>query len=256
MKFMKDLAFMFNLLFFLSGISMVCVGAVLIYPIEKYLSFSEEKFMPVAIVLMVVGVSSILVAYLSCIGIIREDGRMLKALATLLGVVFLMETIFGAMAIAYRQRIQNMTIEEIEKSFEQYESDPKFKKFFDGVQKRYHCCGLEGPKSFETFKSVIPPSCCDQVDESFDISTNRTRSLCTKSFAHVIGCSEKLKRGIEKGMLVSGAVVITFSFLQLSGITFAMYMLKKISGIGYLQKRKHHKYPLLHIHANSTTHAL
>ena len=73
MKVVKYLMFLFNLLFWLSGVALIIVGVTLRIKYGAYISFSDHKFATADVFIISVGVIVFVVSFFGCCGALKEN---------------------------------------------------------------------------------------------------------------------------------------------------------------------------------------
>jgi CD63 antigen len=77
MTCVKYLLFVFNLLFFVSGVVMLAIGAVIYVVYAHYYNFVYDSFQSAPLILIIVGVIIFLVAFFGCCGACKENHCMI-----------------------------------------------------------------------------------------------------------------------------------------------------------------------------------
>merc|ERR1712221_20568 len=105
MSVIKYLMFFFNVLFWLSGLALIIVGALIKSKYGTYLSFANAQYADAAIFIIVVGVIVFVVAFMGCCGAIKENYCMITTFATFMVIIFILEVAAGAMSLAYKKKV-------------------------------------------------------------------------------------------------------------------------------------------------------
>merc|ERR1712221_25441 len=90
MSVIKYLMFFFNVLFWLSGLALIIVGALIKSKYGTYLSFANAQYADAAIFIIVVGVIVFVVAFMGCCGAIKENYCMITTFATFMVIIFIL----------------------------------------------------------------------------------------------------------------------------------------------------------------------
>lgn len=209
MIIVKYLLFIFNFIFWLSGLALIIVGALVKKEYGYFLNVSSSSnFASAPVFLIVVGVIVAVVGFLGCCGAIKENYCMVTTFAVLLGLIFILEIAAGALAYTYRGKMENIVKDALEKGVKNYNAT-EYKKFMDQVQKDFKCCGYkEGAKDYINEHEKVPDSCAG----------NNTTTNCVKG----------LEESLKSHLMIIGGVGIGIAFIQLVGILFACCMMRSI----------------------------
>lgn len=220
----KYLLFFFNFLFFVSGIIILTIGAVVKANEPSYASLTGKDVFGVSILLIVVGVFVVIITFFGCCGAIRESRCMLLTFAGLLSLIFVMEFAAGIAAFVYRDDLVNESEKELRQSMKNYNTtaETTATKEWDSMQKTLKCCGAHNYTDWSTdnifTNGSVPISCCIEV-----------KSGCGDSKAtqpnpegiYQQGCVDKIVHEISSQALIIGGIGIGIAFIQILGIIFA-----------------------------------
>lgn len=84
---------------------MIIIGAVIRDKYGDYFSYADNSFANVPVFLIVVGVIVFCVGFLGCCGAIKENYCMVTTFAVLLGIIFILEIVAGAVGFAYKSKV-------------------------------------------------------------------------------------------------------------------------------------------------------
>jgi len=224
MTVVKYLMFFFNFLFWLSGLALIIVGAIIRDKYGDYFSYADNKFANAAVFIIIVGVVVFVIGFLGCCGAIRENYCMVTTFSVLLGIIFLLEIVAGALGFAYKKKVEETATKALKSAVANYSNSdqPGAKKLLDWAQNKFHCCGVNGThfayKNSTDFcsGSKKPKSC--HIDES-----------CAKSL-YTEDCKQEFIDFVKDNLVVIGGVALGIAFIQLLGIIFACCMMKSIKG--------------------------
>ncbi|KAK7864771.1 hypothetical protein R5R35_012267 [Gryllus longicercus] len=212
MSLVKCLLFIFNLLFVISGITILVIGVLALYPYKEYATFMDPKFAAGPIILIAVGSIIFIVAFFGCCGAIKENNCMLITYAVLLLTIFTVQLAAGICGYIYRHEVKRGAEKEIIKSMDNYNSDVEIRDAWNILQSDLECCGVDGPRDWSVKRIPLPSSCCKHLD---------AEKMCKLSNSYSIGCSSALKDKIEHFALIIGGVAIGIAFVQLLGVILA-----------------------------------
>lgn len=221
-KFIKYLVFIFNFLFWLSGLALIIIGAIVKSKYGDYLSYGDDgsKFTSVSVFVIIVGVIVFVIGFLGCCGAIRENYCMVSTFAVLLGIIFILEIVAGALGFAYRKKVENHVNDSLKDAVSKYDNkdQPGAKDLLDWSQQRFDCCGIDGASDYTNTTGT----CANGGVPSCYSTDNCNGTLYTQ------GCKESFISFVRHNLAVIGAVAIGIAFIQLLGIIFACCMMKNI----------------------------
>eukprot|EP00493_Phyllostaurus_siculus_P028157 UN28505 len=123
MSVIKYLMFFFNVLFWLSGLALIIVGALIKSKYGTYLSFANAQYADAAIFIIVVGVIVFVVAFMGCCGAIKENYCMITTFATFMVIIFILEVAAGAMSLAYKKKVVEMADKALKNGLKKYHKE-------------------------------------------------------------------------------------------------------------------------------------
>merc|ERR1711872_698545 len=193
MSVIKYLMFFFNVLFWLSGLALIIVGALIKSKYGTYLSFANAQYAD--------------------------------------AVIFIMEVAAGAMSLAYKKKVVEMADKALKNGLKKYQKEKGAKEFFDWLQQGFDCCGIDGQSDWTgknatisvNGTSALPASCC---------KTDNTNAKCVNKSGnlYIVGCKQKFLDFVKDKLVLIGAVALAIAFLQILGIIFACCMMREIRG--------------------------
>jgi len=219
---LKFLLFAFNFVFWLSGLALIVIGAILKVQYGDYLTFTDDQFSNAPVFLIAVGVIVFIVGFLGCCGALRESHCMVMTYAVLLGIIFVLEIAAGALGFVYKGKVKEKGNIALDRAVENYKkgTEKGAADFINWVQKTFKCCGKNGPTDYK-FGFDAPGSCCGKENDK----------SCSILESYKDGCSEKLEAFFNKHLLTIGGVAIGVAFIQLLGIIFACCYSKGVKDI-------------------------
>lgn len=241
MNVVKYLMFFFNALFWLSGLALIIVGAIVKSKYGQYLTFADSKYADAAIFLICVGVIVFIIAFLGCCGAIKEHYCMVTTFAVFMVIIFVLEIVAGVLGLVYKTKVTAVADKALKKGLEKYGKEEGANVFFDWLQQEFKCCGIDGQKDWKPkassnatvapvgnatvapVASGVPKSCCIK---------DHTKPNCVKVSANLYtaGCKKKFEDFVKAKLVLIGAIALGIAFLQILGIIFACVMMIEIRG--------------------------
>jgi len=223
MTCVKYLLFCFNLLFAISGIAILTVGAIIHTVYHHYSEFVDPSFVSAPLVLIIVGGIVFVVAFFGCCGAFKENHCMIITFAALLLVIFTMELAAGLAGYARRSEIEDMLDQRLNASMHNYYTQKEVEKSWNIMQHEMKCCGMTGPGDWQriTHNKTLPYTCCP------DTQNDGTCTMQTLN-KYEVSCLEKLKETFFRYASVLGAVGCGVAFVQLIGVIFSCCLARSI----------------------------
>lgn len=219
----KYLMFFFNFLFWLSGLALIIVGSYIKANYGDYLSYGEDgsKFASVSVFIIIVGVVVFVIGFLGCCGAYKENYCMVTTFAVLLGIIFILEIVAGALGFAYRKKVESQVEKALDDAIGKYfeKDQPGAKELLDWAQQEFDCCGRVNSTDYKTQGN----SSCPNGGVASCYSGNK----CSGQ-KYTKGCQQSFIDFVRHNLAVVGAVAIGIAFIQLLGIIFACCLMKFI----------------------------
>jgi len=248
----KWLMFIFNLLFWITGIGLIAAGAVFQV---KYNGFSHffDQGITAPTLLIIVGVFIFVISFLGCCGAIRENYYMLMGFGILVGLIFVLQMAGGIAALVQRGKIPELIRQGIRndvRDFRTGNASTQTKANIDELQKDLQCCGEDKYMDFLTLdngtvifatNNTIPKTCCkdnaecrrEVVVDQFCNSTAPTYNVSACPI-YIDGCATPAGNLLHTAITGAAGVALGLAFIELIGIVFSCYLAKRIrSGYTY-----------------------
>jgi len=207
-KILQILIFIFNFIFFLSGIAVIVVGSLVIADENSYVALISNGVLQVSILLIVIGVIIMVITFFGCCGAMKQSKCMLYTYSALLCVIFICEFAGGISAFVYRADIKNDVTEQLNSTIAFYNaSDPNndYTIEWDNMQEALECCGAYNSSDWG---EDIPVSC--RV-----VTSNSTSDIYT------IGCIDAAIETLDDNAALIGGIACGLAFVEILGIIFA-----------------------------------
>jgi len=223
----KYLMFFFNFIFWLSGLALIIIGAIIRANYGDYFSYADSKFASAPVFIIVVGVVVFVIGFLGCCGAYKENYCMVTTFSVLLGIIFLLEIVAGALGFAYKKKVEEKVEDALKDAVKKYfdSEQPGAKDLLDWAQQRFECCGRNssdeyGPPGSSNNSTVCPGGGVASCYKGDSCSGEKYTKGCQQSFIDFI----------KHNLAIVGAVAIGIAFVQLLGIIFACCLMKAIKG--------------------------
>uniref|UniRef100_A0A8C0NG38 Tetraspanin n=2 Tax=Canis lupus familiaris TaxID=9615 RepID=A0A8C0NG38_CANLF len=150
-------------------------------------------------VLVIVGSIIMVVAFLGCMGSIKENKCLLMSFFILLLIILLAEVTLAILLFVYEQKLNDYVSESLTDSIKQYHLDNSTRATWDSIQSVLQCCGVNGTSDWNGH----PPKSCP-------------------SDPQVQGCYAKVKLWFHSNFLHIGIITICVCVIQVLGMSFAL----------------------------------
>ncbi|XP_030759124.1 23 kDa integral membrane protein-like isoform X4 [Sitophilus oryzae] len=248
-QMMKTVLFIFNIFLTLSGIGIIIAGALILTEMADFNRIAESDLVKMAIAMIVGGAIVTIVAFVGCLGAMRESYTLLMAFAGLLVAIFIMELTVGICAAVFKTDYKVAFKESLSESLHHVLSsrgvrgdnnyydvsvsrdrnvgaggtygtaydaiDGRDKNYWDVLQRQFKCCGVDGPKDWPD--KIRPISCC--LDK-----------FCWGDTAvyHQVGCYDTLVEKIHASTTVLVYVGVGIAFVEILGIFLTCWLANAI----------------------------
>ncbi|XP_011306307.1 CD63 antigen [Fopius arisanus] len=225
----KYLMFIFNLLFVITGIILLSIGATIHAVYSNYQHFLDNKFLSVPSLLIAVGSIIFFIAFFGCCGAVRENYCMVITFASLMVLVFILELSAGISGYVLRNEAADMIKNKMLGTMRNYAYDnttTEITLVWDNLQKDFSCCGTNGPTDWanQTKLEGLPMSCCKEVSGAVG---NISCTVDSKTL-YKIGCLHSFGSFIKGHAVQLGGAGLGIAFIQGVGIWFSIYLARAI----------------------------
>ncbi|GAB6019676.1 hypothetical protein CHUAL_001232 [Chamberlinius hualienensis] len=230
--FTKYLLFVFNFVFFLSGIAVLAVGSFMIANEDDYVGLIGTNLFTVCVLMIVVGVLVTIIGFFGCCGAIRESKCMLYTYAGLLCLIFVMEFAGGIAAFVYKDDITDQTTTNLNSTMYDYQDVKDIHRQWDDMQRDLHCCGTYNYTDWLSILSPnenqVPSSCCTGDNPKICDPTSPDAIVLNVNNINTKGCMNMVIDEIQNDAVIIGGVAIGIAFIQILGIIFAFCLASAI----------------------------
>ncbi|XP_041362438.1 tetraspanin-5-like [Gigantopelta aegis] len=237
----KYLMFAFNVLFWIIGGSLFCIG---IWAwIEKDMFANIGKLTNIsldpALLFILCGGVMFIIGFTGCVGSLRENTCLLLFFMVAVGLIFFLELLLGILGFVYKNWVKDQIESQVTNMIVQYREDADLQNLVDWVQQDWlDCCGIQSYNDWEfnmyfncTSPGVeacgVPFSCCKDTGSAiinrqcgFDMMKT-THEIDRTTKIKVIGCMPAGEKWLETNLIPVAGVAVGVALLQILGICFA-----------------------------------
>ncbi|EHB07244.1 Leukocyte surface antigen CD53 [Heterocephalus glaber] len=199
LKLLKYVLFFFNLLFWFCGCCILGFGIYLLIHNSFGVLFHKLPFLTLGNVLIIVGSIIMVVAFLGCMGSIKENKCLLMSFFVLLLIILLTEVTLAILLFVHERKLHSYVEEGLSESIRRYYSDNSTKAAWDSIQSFLHCCGVNSTKDWT---SGQPASCPSEQG--------------------VKGCYTQTQEWFQSNFLYIGIITICICVIEVLGMSFAL----------------------------------
>jgi len=220
MTCIKYLLFLFNFIFWVSGIGIVVAGAIIQIRYSTYINFLGDSFLSAPILLIAIGCIIAVMGFFGCCGAIRENYCMSMTFAVLLGLIFILELAAGIAGYILRSELEQVIRVHALDGMSHYNmtGSTGVTEAWDQMQETLKCCGISNYTDWRNntwfeHTNNVPVSCC--LFDGCDVSIRDKPFDVAAENIFIDACADRLrdwaseKMGIIIGIACAIAAVQT-----------------------------------------------
>ncbi|EDO46887.1 predicted protein [Nematostella vectensis] len=224
------MVFFFNLLFLLAGCAIFAIGVWIISSKDEVAGDYSRltgtiNYKTAPILCIVIGIVTVIVAFLACCGALKESQCMLGTYFGLVTAIFCLEVTAIVLAYVYRERIEKNLHGDIRSTMNEYHlsGHDAVTRAIDEIHRDFKCCGNAQYRDWfetkwaKTHPDMVPRSCCKDPSDS-KCNENISKDP-TKIYRR--GCYMFVKKYLSNNLHVISGFGIWIAVIQLMGIIFA-----------------------------------
>jgi len=254
---LKFFMFFFNFMLWLMGTAMIALGVWSYIEKNKFAHKQAEDvydvIFDVSIVVIIAGSLLFIVAFMGCLGALRENICLLKAFATTVAILFILEVVGVILAFVFSSEIKHVLANLIKtEALVRYRDDADFQSLVDWFQETFGCCGVEvaGYRDWSlnpyfncteenpsVEKCAVPFSCCRNqlhpvsgiLNFACGYNAQTFPILSANNVIYTTGCFQTIIKFAESNMYIVGGVILGIAVPQLFAIFLARIMINQIN---------------------------
>ncbi|XP_076346271.1 tetraspanin-11-like [Tachypleus tridentatus] len=179
-------------------------------------------------ILIATGLIAVIIAFLGCMGALKEIKCMLLTFFIILLMIFITMLVGGILGFVFRNEVEEHMHTQMLKTVKQYMNDTPVTEAWDAVQTKFECCGIRpgGDTSYLPYKIWM------DMNQNFRMKGPQVPSSCCKSKTVVLQCQrnpspettwtsecyEKLKAFVKDHANVMGGVGVGIACVMILGM--------------------------------------
>ncbi|KAK8392816.1 hypothetical protein O3P69_014926 [Scylla paramamosain] len=230
----KYLVFIFNFIFFISGLLLIIVGGIAQGFFAANMDFFGEQYETPAIGIIILGGIILVISFFGCCGAKRENVFMLRVFAGLMVLTLILEFAAAITVAVMRPNIEELVKMNMNKTMKKYgEPDNAVTEAWDNLQMNYDCCGTNNytdwsTTAYGTNSSVmgVPDSCCKNQEPGCGHHIFEEDPPLLKIYT--TGCYQALSDSARHNMGAIIGGVVGLAILQMIGIWMSCCLIKAV----------------------------
>jgi len=225
--FAKYLMLFFNLIFWLSGLALIIIGATVYIKYGDVFSLADNKFANLPLILLLIGVAIFVISFLGGRGADKENSCMLLTFAIVLGVLLIAIITICGLGFAYKKTVDEVTDKALMRAVSQYKHNDTntvgSTTVINWVQQNLKCCGGNGPLDYGNHTCDGKPG----VESCYD------DGKCSGKL-YPCGCKKGFEDFIQKRLKIVYGAALGSTFIQVMGIVLSCCLMRAVKE-GYTQ---------------------
>ncbi|KAH8249252.1 hypothetical protein KR032_007666 [Drosophila birchii] len=227
----KYTLFGFNLIFLITGIILIAVGAGVGAVYTGYELFLAGKFFSIPTFLIVIGAFIIVISFFGCWGALKENYCLVLSFSIMLAIIFILELAAGISGYVLRSDASDLISKSLKTSMAEYKSleQNPTTRLWDDIQRDFDCCGVNSYTDWKTqFGDIYLPMSCCNIPAGTVGTFNCTTEVSSSATRHMNGCLDGFSDYIAAHAVSLGAAGVVIAILQFFGVIFACYIAREI----------------------------
>lgn len=235
---LRLLLFLFNVLFWATGLVLLLIGLWISVKLHKYLELDREISSAIPILISGLGLFILLLSTVACQCSVKGNAPKLYIYSTLLFVIFLTELCLLLFGYYFRYNVDSAFHEGLATGLELYGKDGERTAAMDDIQSTLRCCGVNNYTDWQVTpwgvghgENKLPHSCCQWTVQGV-CSTNQAEAHLFK-----VGCYRLVLNFVMENLRVIGLGVLGVSIIHVLGITLGCVLARQVSKAEYEELR-------------------
>ncbi|XP_075047221.1 leukocyte antigen CD37-like [Mixophyes fleayi] len=253
----KYFLFVFNLFFFILGGLLLCFGLWILFDRSSFAAMigsSTPTLKVWSYVFSGVGILTMLLGFLGCLGSLKEVKCLLGFYFAFLLLLFATQITVGVLAYTQRNTLKNTMgefVKDIIKNYGIHKNQTDMEENWDFTQEQIGCCGWYAPEDwlknqmiYENSSVKLYPCSCRNLSAFFHYTNINDTDNVTESFeahggfctakdgekwpVYQIGCMNSIQSFIINNIICIVGVCIGIALLELFVMTLSMCLCRNL----------------------------
>ncbi|XP_026234046.1 CD82 antigen-like [Anabas testudineus] len=235
----KYFLFLFNLIFFLSGVIIMGFGLWLRLDNQSFTAVlnNSTSVKVVCYTLIGVGAFSMLIGFLGCVGAIYEVRCLLGLYFTCLLVILIAQITVGVLIYFHKEAVNDEMFEIVTKVLDKYPgSNSTTEQAWDFIQRNMECCGWSNKGDWDVNMVIVnssrllfPCSCQNISHATGNFSTSGFCEAQTPDWpVYDVGCAVSVESWILSNMWFVLGICLGVAFIELLGMILSICMCRNV----------------------------
>jgi len=218
----RFLFFAFNLVFVITGLALVILGAYVQVEASNY-DFLGPEYENTPILFIIVGVIIFVIASLGVYGACARSHCAFFAYSVLVLVIFIIEIGAGIAAVVFRDQLKEVMEDNMQEAIDNYdvEGHEAAAASWDLVQETFECCGVNSKTDWNRTGAETPKSCDCTAGPG-----------CDEDQKWMSGCASKLEAIFSTNIDKIAIAAFIIAIIELFGVILSCYIAKRFKATG------------------------
>lgn len=226
-KAIKYFLFLLNLLYVITGIILIVVGATIRAKYTDYQQVVDPKLHSVSVFLIIVGFIIFVISFLGCCGACTENRCMILLFSFLITLILIVEICLAIVGYVYASEAKSLVENGFKTTMTSYGNDTEITQEWDLWQTNLNCCGVYSYRDWTRENMTIPWSCCEGPGGS------NTTVCTTGPTVHKIGCLNALIDFVQSELEHIGNATLILAIIHILSVFMSCYLARAIKTSQY-----------------------
>lgn len=224
---LKYVVFLFNFVFFLTGVALIGIGAYIQVNMQKYLDFLGSTYLNTSILLIIVGAVILVVTFFGCCGSCTENHCMLYTYGTLLSIILLVSIGLAITVYIFKDKVKAKVEDAMTNGLEHYnmENYEGVTDTWNIIQFDFNCCGVQAYTDWKDTdfggSGNVPDSCCLEEMTECGKGVGNLPESEAKNKIHTRGCFATFETTVQENVAIVAGIGAGVVVLLLIGVVIA-----------------------------------
>ncbi|XP_062840282.1 leukocyte antigen CD37 isoform X2 [Anolis carolinensis] len=244
----KYFLFIFNLFFFMLGSLLFSFGLWILFDRNNFASVLGSSYYALKVwsyIFCGVGILTMLMGFLGCLGSLKEIKCMLGFYFAFLLLLFIAQITIGILIYVQQNSLKKTVGEYVNGIIETYGAKSSYsdhEESWDFVQKQFQCCGWTSYSDWRKNPRVhnssdLFPCSCYNASQSSPLEINQTANVEPEGFCKTLGewpvykegCMRSVEVWVTNNIITVVGICLGIALLELCLMTLSMFLCRTIA---------------------------